>query len=82
MWGLIILQNWRLLKMPTPWQQRGIVVGLLGVWTYIAIHSFLDKLYVNNLFLHVGVMLGILAVLNQEMFVDHAQNSDSKCESC
>ncbi|MBZ0305300.1 MAG: O-antigen ligase family protein, partial [Anaerolineae bacterium] len=80
MWGLIILQNWRLLRKPTTWQQRGILVGLMGVWTHITIHSLLDKLYVNNLFLHAGVMLGILAVLNQELVVEY--DCDSNCESC
>ncbi len=43
--------------------ERGWCVGLLGVWTYIAVHSLVDKLYVNNMFLHVGCLLGLLAVL-------------------
>ncbi|NPV67201.1 MAG: O-antigen ligase family protein [Anaerolineae bacterium] len=43
--------------------ERGWCVGLLGVWTYIAVHSLVDKLYVNNIFLHVGCLLGLLAVL-------------------
>ena len=36
--------------------------GLLGTWTHLAVHSMVDKLYVNNLFLHLGVLLGLLAV--------------------
>lgn len=40
----------------------GLVLGLLGTWTHLAVHSFVDKLYVNNLFLFLGVMLGLLAV--------------------
>jgi O-antigen ligase len=43
---------------------RGVALGLLGAWTHLAIHSMLDKLYVNNAFLHVGVLLGVLAVLH------------------
>lgn len=79
MWGLILTQNWRLLKLPL--RQRGIAVGLMGVWTHITIHSFLDKLYVNNLFLHIGVMLGLLAVLQyQEQLVDN-RGSNPKSES-
>jgi putative inorganic carbon (hco3(-)) transporter len=63
LWGVIFHQNWRLLGRLSHWQQRGIAAGLMGTWTHIAIHSLLDKLYVNNLFLHVGAMLGIFAVL-------------------
>ncbi len=81
MWGLIIRQNWRLLHKSLSWQQRGVAVGLMGVWTHISVHSFLDKLYVNNLFLHLGVMLGILAALHfQEQVVDNPQDSDTNRE--
>lgn len=41
---------------------RGLVLGLLGTWTHLAVHSIVDKLYVNNLFLVIGVMLGVLAI--------------------
>jgi len=41
---------------------RGLTLGLLGIWTHLAVHSVVDKLYVNNLFLHLGVMLGLLAI--------------------
>jgi putative inorganic carbon (HCO3(-)) transporter len=43
--------------------RRGLALGLLGVWTHLIIHNLVDKLYVNNVFLHVGVLLGVLAVL-------------------
>ncbi|MBN1283932.1 MAG: O-antigen ligase family protein, partial [Anaerolineae bacterium] len=54
----------RVLRRPSTgaWE-RGVALGLLGVWTYLAIHSLLDKLYVNNVFLHMGVLLGMLAAL-------------------
>jgi O-antigen ligase len=42
---------------------RLVAVGLLGTWTYLGMHSLTDNLYVNNIFLHLGVMLGMLAVL-------------------
>ncbi len=43
--------------------RRGLALGLLGAWTYLAVHSLFDKLYVNNLYLHVGALLGILGGL-------------------
>ncbi len=45
--------------------ERGWCIGLLGVWTYLAVHSLVDKLYVNNMFLHIGCLLGLLAILWQ-----------------
>ena len=46
---------------------RSIAIGLLGAWTYIAIHSIFDNLFVNNLFLHIGLLLSILAILHQQV---------------
>jgi len=39
---------------------RGLLIGMLGVWAAIAVHSIFDKLYVNNLFLQVGAMFGLM----------------------
>lgn len=44
---------------------RAWSIGLLGIWVYIAVHSVVDKLYVNNLFMHLGVLLGLVAILDQ-----------------
>jgi putative inorganic carbon (HCO3(-)) transporter len=62
MWLVVMAITWQARRHPDP-LARFIVVGLFGTWTYLAIHSLTDNLYVNNLFLHLGVMLGILAVL-------------------
>ncbi|MDK3161541.1 O-antigen ligase family protein [Kamptonema cortianum] len=42
---------------------RSVTVGLMGTWTYLLVHSLTDNLYVNNLFLLLAVMFGMLAVL-------------------
>lgn len=65
LWGTIFVQTIRLAES-LPWPRRGIALGLLGVWTALSAHHLLDKLYVNNLYLHIGVMLGILNVLRLE----------------
>lgn len=61
-WVFIMWLNWRTRQHPNM-LARLIAVGLLGTWTYLSVHSMFDNLYVNNLFLHIGLMLGILAVL-------------------
>lgn len=62
MWAAIIgltVQLWR----RSDGLLRGWSIALLGIWTYIATHSLVDKLYVNNMFLHIGCILGLLALL-------------------
>ena len=43
--------------------RRGVALGILGVWGHLAVHSVFDKLFVNNLPLHLGVMLGLIGGL-------------------
>src|SRR5690606_11974522 len=62
LWLAAALMTLRALRR-TAGFQRGVALGLLGAWTHLAVHSLLDKLYVSNLFLHIGVRLGILAAL-------------------
>jgi O-antigen ligase len=61
-WIMILVLTLRALNRTTGWR-RGVALGLLGVWTHLLVHSVFDKLYVNNLFLHVGAMLGLIGGL-------------------
>jgi O-antigen ligase len=61
-WIGVVIMTLRVLRRETGFR-RGLALGLLGVWTHLAIHSVFDKLYVNNLFLHIGVMLGLIGGL-------------------
>ena len=79
MWSIIIACTLRWLHQPgITWEERGLLIGLMGVWTHIAIHSFIDKLYVNNLFLHVGVLLGLLAGIQFKNHVNNERNDPHK----
>jgi O-antigen ligase len=44
---------------------RGLALGLLGAWTHLSAHQIVDNLYVNNIPLTIGALLGLLAVLAQ-----------------
>lgn len=61
-WAMILALTLRALRR-NDGLRRGIVLGLLGAWAHLAVHSLFDKLYVNNLFLHLGAMLGLIGVL-------------------
>jgi putative inorganic carbon (hco3(-)) transporter len=58
LWGAIFALTLGALRRE--WPERGIALGLLAVWVALTVHHTLDKLYVNNLYLHLGVMLGML----------------------
>jgi putative inorganic carbon (hco3(-)) transporter len=58
LWGAIFVWTLRALRGGS--EQRGIVLGLLAIWVALTVHHMLDKLYVNNLYLHLGALLGIL----------------------
>jgi O-antigen ligase len=66
MWFTIVRYTWRVRAHPDN-SVRSLAIGLLGTWTYLAIHSLLDNLYVNNLFLHLGIMLGLLSVFYRQI---------------
>lgn len=65
-WIIVFRLTWSLRQHPDAFA-RCIAIGLLGVWVYVAVHSIFDNLYVNNLFLHIGVLFGILAILHRRM---------------
>jgi len=65
-WLVIFWLTWRTRRHPDR-LARSVTVGLLGCWTYIAVHSVFDNLYVNNLFLHIGVLLSVLAILRRQI---------------
>lgn len=53
---------------------RGVAIGLIGVWIALSVHSVFDKLYVNNLFLHIGTIFGLIINLR----VQPAHSEDNK----
>ena len=65
-WVIILITTWQTRQHPDPFT-RAIAIGLLGSWTYIAVHSVFDNLYVNNLFLHIGILLSMLAIIHQHV---------------
>lgn len=65
-WLYVVWLTWRLREHPDL-EVRLFAVGLFGTWVYLAFHSLLDNLYVNNLFLHLGILLGMLSHLVRQI---------------
>ena len=64
-WGAIVWQNVRSLSQIQSWE-RAILLGLLGCWIALAVHHLVDKLYVNNMYIHIGVLLALQQVVVQQ----------------
>jgi O-antigen ligase len=62
LWGWVFWQTWRATRRAGG-LARGVAVGLLGAWTQLSVHHLFDNLYVNNVHLLVGLLLGLLAVV-------------------
>jgi O-antigen ligase len=65
MWCIIIMVTWQARRHPDPFASAA-AAGLLGSWTYIAVHSLTDYLFVNTIFLHIGALIGIAALLHRQ----------------
>ncbi|MGW8318877.1 MAG: O-antigen ligase family protein [Candidatus Promineifilaceae bacterium] len=64
-WLVVFIQAIFLLRR-LDWPDRGIALGLLVAWAALAAHHLVDKLYVNNLYLYMGFMLGLQQVLDRK----------------
>jgi O-antigen ligase len=66
LWGVIVAQTvWVMSRLP--WPDRGIALGLLAAWTALAVHHLVDKLYVNNIYLHLGAMIALLQLISLQL---------------
>ena len=62
LWIAIFAQTIRALRTQRgAW--RGLLLGLLGAWVHLSVHHLFDNLYVDNVHLNIGAMIGVLSVL-------------------
>ena len=62
-WLAVVWQTIRAARR-LAWPERGVAVGLLAAWAALAVHHLVDKLYVNNIYVHLGAMLALLQLLS------------------
>ncbi len=58
--GSLFWRSWQALYRLSGWR-RSLLLGVIGSWTHLAVHSLVDNLLVNNVHLHVGVLLALNA---------------------
>jgi putative inorganic carbon (hco3(-)) transporter len=81
LWGAVFGRTWQVSRRVEGWQ-RGLVIGLLGAWTHLSVHHLFDNLYVNNVHLQIGVMLGMVAVLAAPLRQGRLVLVDQRQEPC
>ncbi|GAB4161436.1 MAG: hypothetical protein Fur0021_34620 [Candidatus Promineifilaceae bacterium] len=74
-WAAVIWQAVHLLPR-LPLAERGIALGLLAAWAALTVHHLVDKLYVNNVYLHLGVMLAL-----QQLLARHVQDRGERVKT-
>ncbi len=62
LWVAILVLTLRALKAQQG-VRRGLALGLLGAWIHLSVHHLFDNLYVDNVHLNIGAMIGVLSVL-------------------
>jgi len=60
LWGVALLQTWRLVRRGSGWE-LGVALGVLGVVIHLSVHNFVDNLYVHGMYLHLAILLGLAA---------------------
>ncbi|MCA9955162.1 MAG: O-antigen ligase family protein [Anaerolineales bacterium] len=65
LWTAVFWQTIRVIRRSDGWQ-RGVALGLLGVWTALTVHHLVDKLYVNNIYIQLGALFGLLQLLDEK----------------
>jgi putative inorganic carbon (HCO3(-)) transporter len=62
LWGWAFAFAWRTVRGTTGYRQS-IAVGIFGVLVHLALHNFFDDLYVQGMYLHIALLLGVLCLL-------------------
>ncbi len=65
----LLMITWRTMRQHPDTLARITAIGLLGSWVYLMTHSMTDNLYVNNVFIHIGVMIGVLAIIHHPLIM-------------
>ena len=61
LWVAIFVRTWQKSRQLSVIScQSAIAIGLLGTWTHLTVHHFVDNLYVANNFILIGILLGLL----------------------
>jgi putative inorganic carbon (HCO3(-)) transporter len=73
LWVVIVWHTLRLTRSHLP-GVRAAAIGLLGAWVHLSAHQIADKLYVANIHLHIGALLGVLSIMSKQYRGHHERS--------
>jgi putative inorganic carbon (HCO3(-)) transporter len=60
LWGSTLVQAWRATRDTSGWNW-GVALGVLGVVVHLSVHNLFDNLFVHAMYLHLAIILGLIA---------------------
>jgi O-antigen ligase len=64
-WVCVFAATWRVARNPSAGAWRFVALGLMGTWAHLAAHNVVDNLYVANMTLLIGALLGLTSDLRR-----------------
>jgi O-antigen ligase len=65
LWGMVLLACWQATRVTQGWHW-GVALGILGVVVHLSVHNLFDNLFVHNMYLHLAILLAIIASLGRQ----------------
>lgn len=62
-WMITFLVTWQAVKDTQGFEQTTII-GCLGIFIHLHIHNLFDNLYVQGMYLHIAIILGLITVMS------------------
>jgi len=69
LWTAALASLWRAAQRASGWWWAA-TLGTLGVIVHLSVHNLVDDLYVHAMYLHVAMLLGVIAVYEQNQRLD------------
>jgi O-antigen ligase len=69
LWVAALLTSWRAVQRSGGWQ-LGVALGVLGMVVHLSVHNLFDNLYVHGMYLHIAILLGVIAANAQDQRLD------------
>jgi hypothetical protein len=60
LWGAALVAAWKATRRAIGWYW-GVALGVLGVVVHLSVHHLFDNLFVHGMYLHLAILLGLLA---------------------
>jgi O-antigen ligase len=63
-WLAAFVLGWMAARRSTGFQ-RAVAAGAVGVLVHLSVHNLVDSLFVQGMYLHIAIVLGLLCLIYQ-----------------